>query len=165
MKSKLPACFFISSALRETTDFIGTEAERVFLFVRRRGKHDNVRAERMRKFHAHMPESSETDDANLLPFANAPVAHGRVCRYPRAQQRRCSSEIQIRGDTQNEVFIDNDAVGVTAISKSTNVLIRRVEGENHVRTELLKVTLCIAGMCGPNRPCNRRRRDRPVYIS
>ena len=36
------------------------------------------------------------------------------------------------------MFIDDDAFGVTTISESTNVLVRRVKGEDHVRAELFK---------------------------
>jgi hypothetical protein len=42
-------------------DFIGTEAESVFLFVWRGGEHDNVRSERMCKLHSHVTQPSETD--------------------------------------------------------------------------------------------------------
>src|SRR5882724_7401428 len=73
--------------------FIGAEAERVVLFVRRRGEHDNVRSERMSKFHCHMTESAETNHANFLALADTPMTHWRVRCDPRAQQRRRSGEI------------------------------------------------------------------------
>jgi hypothetical protein len=62
MKSKLPVCFFISSALRENDDFVGTEAKR--------GEDDDVGSERMSKLHAHVTQSAETDHANFLAVAN-----------------------------------------------------------------------------------------------
>ena len=78
-------------------DFIGAEAQRVFLLVRRRGEHNDVSAERMRKLYAHVAQPAETDDADLLPLADAPVAHRRVGGDPGAEQRRRPGEIEIRG--------------------------------------------------------------------
>src|SRR5207245_799872 len=43
----------------------------------------------------------------------------------------------------NEVFIDDDAFGVAAVSKTSKVFVRRVEGENHVRAELLEASLAL----------------------
>src|SRR5436190_24273190 len=90
-----------------------------------------------------MAQSAETDHPNLFPFADAPVAHGRVCRDPSAKQRRSSCEIQIRWNTQHKVFIDNDAFGIATVGHASEVLVRRVEGEDHVRAELLEASFAV----------------------
>src|SRR5438132_963959 len=41
------------------------------------------------------------------------------------------------------MFIDNDAFGVAAVSYAFEMFVRRVEGEDHVRAELLKTTFAI----------------------
>ena len=105
-------------------DFVGPEAERVFLLVGRGGEDDNVGSERMGKLHAHVTQSAETDHANLLTLGDAPVAHGRVCCDPGAEQRRGSGEIEVGRDAQNEAFVDDDAIGVAAVGDASEVLVR-----------------------------------------
>ena len=77
-------------------DFIGTEPERVVLFVRRRGEYRDVSPERTTKLHGHVTESSEPDHADFLAFADAPVTHRRVCGDPRAEERCGSCDVQVR---------------------------------------------------------------------
>ena len=72
MKSKLPACFFISSALRETTTSCGPEPQRVLLLARRGGEDDDVGAEGAGELHAHVAEPAEADDADLLALRRRP---------------------------------------------------------------------------------------------
>src|SRR4051794_23111062 len=90
-------------------DFIGTEPERVVLLVRRRGEYRHVSSERTTKLHGHVTESSESDHADLLALADAPMTHRRVCGDPRAQERCSSSDVQIRRQSQDKMFIDDDA--------------------------------------------------------
>src|SRR6476646_3113866 len=97
----------------------------------------------MSKFYRHMAEPAKTDHADFLALANAPVTHRRVRRDSSAKQRRSSSDIQIRGDAQNEMFIDNDAFGVAAVSYASEMFVRRVERKNHVRAELLETTFAV----------------------
>src|SRR5438094_9859830 len=73
--------------------FIGSEPERVLLLVRRRGKDSDVSPERAAKLHRHVTESSESNHADPLAFANAPVAHRRVRGDSRAEERRSSSDV------------------------------------------------------------------------
>ena len=124
-------------------DFIGTEPERILLLVRRRGEDSDVSAERMTKLHGHVTESSKPDYADLLAFADAPMAHRRVCRDPSAQKRRSSSDVQVRRQSQNEMFVDDDAIGIAAIGDATKMFVRRIESERHVWAELLEVTFAI----------------------
>ena len=54
------------------------------------------------------------------------------------------------------MFVDNDAIGVTAIGDTTNVFVRRIESERHVWAELLEVTFAIwAGAVGVDHATNR----------
>src|SRR5438309_6630243 len=41
------------------------------------------------------------------------------------------------------MFIDNDAFGVAAVGHASEMLVRRIEGENHVRAELLQTSLAL----------------------
>ena len=137
-------------------DFIGAEAERVVLLVRRRGEDSDVSSERATKLHGHVPESSQPDHADLLAFADAPVAHRRVCGDPRAEERCSSSDVQIRRKSQDEMFIDDDAIGIAAIGDAAKVFVRRIESERHVWAELLEVTFAIwAGAVGVHHATNR----------
>src|SRR5205823_10419162 len=114
--------------------------ERVFLLVRRGSEDDDVRSERMSKFYSHVAQSAETDHANFLALGDAPVMHGRVRRDAGAEQRRGCGRFQVGGYAQNEMFVDDDAFRVAAIGHASEVLIRRVEGEDHVRAELLEAS-------------------------
>ena len=102
MKSKLPACLFISLAFFEMTTSSRAEAQRIVLLAGRGGEDDRVRAQRMRKFDAHVAESAETDNADLLALGHAPVAHRRVGGDAGAEQRRGSGKVQIRGNAQHK---------------------------------------------------------------
>src|SRR4029453_15930049 len=54
------------------------------------------------------------------------------------------------------MFVDHDAVGVTAIGDAAKVFVRRIERECHVRAELLQVPFAIwAGPVGVDHATNR----------
>src|ERR1017187_1294842 len=95
----------------------------------------------MCKLRAHVTQPAETDHANLLAFGDAPVAHGRICCDASAEERCGPGEIEVGGDSQNEVFIDDDAIGVATVGDASEVLVRGVEGERQVRAEILKPNL------------------------
>src|SRR5207244_9662996 len=107
------------------------------------GQDDDVRSKRMRKLHGHVAQSAEANHTNFFALGNAPMMHGRVGRDPGAEQRRGSGEIEVGWKTQNEMFIDDDAFGVAAVGKTSEVLVRRIEGENHVRAGLLEASLAV----------------------
>src|SRR5438132_14003132 len=69
--------------------------------------------------------------------------HRGVGRDAGAEQRRNCGEIEVGGDVQDEVFIDDDVFGVATVGHASEVLVRRVEGEDHVRAELLKASLAL----------------------
>ena len=137
-------------------DFVGAEAERVFLLVGRGGEDDDVGSERMGELHAHVAQPAETDHADFLALGDAPVAHGRVGGDPGAEERRGSGEVEVGGDAQDEAFIDDDAVGVAAVGDASEVLVRGVEGEGQVRAELLEAGLALgAGAVGIDQAADR----------
>src|SRR5213076_1498944 len=107
------------------------------------GQDDYVRSKRMRKLHGHVAQSAQTDHANFFALGNAPMMHGRVGRDAGAEQRGGSGEIEVGWKTQNEMFIDDDAFGVAAVGDASEVLVRRIEGENHVWAELLETSLAL----------------------
>src|SRR5262249_43133593 len=130
---KTPRVFLHFFGVAGNNGFVGAEAERV-LFLMRRGSEDNdVGSERVSKFYSHVAKTAQTNHADFLAFADAPVAHRRVRCDSSAKKRRSSSEFEIGRDAQNEAFIDYDAFGVTTVRKTSEVLVRRVERENHVR--------------------------------
>src|SRR5437899_274999 len=124
-------------------DFVGAKAERVLFLVRRGGENNDVGSKRVSKFYRHVAEPAETNHADFLAFADAPVAHRRVRRDSSAKQRRGSGGFEIRWDAQNEMIIDYDAFRVAAVGHTSEVLVRRVEGEDHVRTELFKASFAV----------------------
>src|SRR5438445_9986195 len=97
----------------------------------------------MSKFYCHVAQSAETDHANFLALGDAPVMHRRVGRDAGAEQRCGCGGIEVGGDTQNEMFVDDDAFGVAAVGNASEVLVRRVEGEDHVRAELFKASFAV----------------------
>src|ERR1039458_2693683 len=92
----------------------------------------------MCKLRAHVTQPAETDHANLLAFGDAPVAHGRICCDASAEERCGPGEIEVGGDSQNEVFIDEDAMEVAGVGEASKVLVRGVDGARQVRAEILK---------------------------
>src|SRR5687767_5003957 len=106
-------------------------------------------SERMSKLHAHVAQSAEPDDADLLALTHPPVTHGRVCRDPRAEERGCSGEIEVSRDAQHEAFVDDHAIGVATIGDASEVLVREVIGEGHLRAKLLEASFAFGA--GPIR--------------
>src|SRR5437764_6615572 len=97
-----------------------------------------MRSESLGKFHAHMPEAAQANNANLLSLANVPEPQRRICRNAGAQQRRCAGKIQLVGDAQNERLAHHDTVGVSAVSDAAENLVLSVIGESgEVNAELL----------------------------
>ena len=130
-------------------DFVGAEAQRIFLFAGRGGEDHDVGSERMGKLHAHVAQSAETDHTNFLAPRHAPAAQGRVGCDPGAEERRGPGWIEIGGYPQNEVFVDDDAVRISTIGNAPEVLVRGVEGEGLIRAELFKSILAVGA--GPVR--------------
>jgi hypothetical protein len=97
----------------------------------------------MSKFYSHVAQSAEADYANFLAFGDAPVMHGGVCRDAGTEQRRGCGGMELGGDAQDEVFIDDDAFGVAAVGHASEMLVPGVEGEDHIRAELFEASFAI----------------------
>ena len=95
-------------------DFVRAEALRVRHLARRGGEEHDVRAEGLGELHAHVAETAEADDADLLAGADLPVAQRRIRGDARAQQRRGGGEIEVGRHAQHEILRHDDALGVTA---------------------------------------------------
>ncbi len=115
-----------------------------------------MRSERMSDLHAHVAQPAETDHADILALGDAPVAHGRVRRDPGAEERRRSREVEVGGDAHHEALVDDDAVGVTTVGDTSEVLVPRVVGEGSVRAELLEAGSALgAGAVGVDEAAHR----------
>jgi len=97
----------------------------------------------MCKLHTHVTQSAETDHANLLALADAPVAHGRVCCDSGAKQRSGSGEVQVRGDAQDEPLVDDNALGVATVGDASQMLIGEIVCQSEIRAELLEARLAL----------------------
>ena len=75
--------------------FVGAEAQGVVLLAGRGGEDHGVRSEGVGELNAHVAEAAEADDADLLAFGDAPVAHGRIGGDSGAEQRRGAGEVEI----------------------------------------------------------------------
>src|ERR1017187_2187049 len=85
------------------------------------------------------PRPPRPTTPTFLPFVTPQWRIGEYVVIP--AQRSGAGEIEVGGDAQNEVFIDDDAIGVATIGDASEVLVRGVEGERQVRTEILKPRL------------------------
>ena len=160
MKSKLPACFSISSASRETTTSSAPRRRASSVLSGDVVKTTTCGAERVGELDAHVAQPAEADDADLLALADAPVAQRRIGRDAGAEQRRGSGEVEIGGNAQNESLVDDDAVGVAAVGDAAGVLVGGVVGEGRGSGRTARGRPCTRGRCRRNRPCSRRRRGR-----
>ena len=144
MKSKEPGVLLHLLGVGGDDDLVGAEAQRVLLLARRGREHHYMRTEGSGELHAHVTQTAEADDTDLLALDVAPAPDRRVRRDPGAEQRRGSGRIEVGGDAQHELLIDDDALGVAAEGDAAEVLIRCVVGEGRVGTELLDVLLAVA---------------------
>src|SRR4029453_4516271 len=90
-----------------------------------------------------MAESAETDHSHFLAPGDAPVMHGGVRSDSGTEQRRGCVEVKIRGHAQNKMFINNDAFGVAAVGPASEMLVRGIEGKDHVRAVLFKASFAL----------------------
>ena len=63
-------------------------------FVGRGREQDDVSAKRTGKFHAHVPQSAQSDDADFLAWANFPMAQRGIGRDAGTQERSSGGQIQ-----------------------------------------------------------------------
>ena len=89
-----------------------------------------VRAECVRQLDAHVTETTQADDADLLARARAPVLQRRVQRNARAQQRCGGIQRQVRRYAQHVILVDDDVIGVATIGRRA-VFFAAVVGRVH----------------------------------
>src|ERR1700692_4093346 len=98
-------------------DFVRAEIERGLPLGGGGGKRDHVSPKGVRELDAHVPETADTDDANLLPGACAPVAKRRPGCDSGAQEGRGRGKLAFGvANPQNELLIDNDPFRIAAVS-------------------------------------------------
>ena len=75
---------------------------------------------------------------------------------PAQSSGAAAGEIEVGRNAQDEAFIDDNAIGVATVGHASEVLVRGVVGEGHVRAELLKASLALgAGAVGVDHAADR----------
>jgi hypothetical protein len=135
-------CFFISFRIPGIDDLIRAEPQGILNFVRRVGEDHDMRAHCLGEFHAHVPKSAESHDADFLALDNFVVAQRGIGGDAGAEERGGGGEIQILRDVQHKGFIHDHALGISAVSHAAAVFIRAVEGKDRAFfAELFEVVL------------------------
>src|SRR5258707_538560 len=99
------------------------QPECIFSFIWRRCEQNDMRAESVGEFDAHVTESTKSDDADFFSFADFVKTKWRICGDACAEQGSRSSQIQILRHTQHEGFVHDDAFRIAAVSHETGVLV------------------------------------------
>src|SRR5713101_3593055 len=98
--------------------------------------------ERIRELHGHMTKATQADNADLLSLAHVPMAQRRIRSDARTMQGCYGGQIERVRDSQHESFVDDDAVGIPAIRKTSAMLVLTVVSEDSaVLAKLLQVLL------------------------
>src|ERR1700704_6516659 len=126
---------------------IGPQALAVFALLQRLAENCNLGAERMRQLDAHVSETAETDNRHLFSGDCAPVLERRIESDPGAEQGSGRIERQIIGDAKNVVFVDDDPLGIAAISWRA-VVFASVVGPHRMHVTILLEAL-LTGGTGP----------------
>ena len=106
-------------------------------------------SERMSKLHSHVSEPSEADYSDFLSFGDSPLAHWRISGDSSAEERRGPGEIEVRRYAQHKSFIHNNALGISAVGNTSQVLIRSIEGISRIGAKLFETCLALgAGAIG-----------------
>src|SRR6185437_14998455 len=112
----------------------------------------------MCKLHAHVAQSAQAHNPDLLALGHAPVTHRGVGCDPRAEKRCHTREIEVVWNVEHEALINDDAVRVSAVSDAPEMLVRKVVGENKVRAELFLAGLTLGtGAVGVDHAADRRK--------
>ena len=99
------------------------ESEGILALALRCREDDDVSSERARELDSHVAKSPESNHSNLLSFADAPVFERRPGGYSSAEQRRDAGQIEIGRDSEDEIFIDDNAVGLATIGNAAKMLV------------------------------------------
>src|SRR5258705_345678 len=120
MKSKLPACLAISSALRETTTS-SAPRRRASSFLLGDVVNSTTWAPRACANLTPMwPSPPRPATPTFLPLVTPQWCMGRVGCDARAEERCGPGEVEIRGDLEDESLGDDDAVGVAPVGDAAS---------------------------------------------
>ncbi len=89
------------------------------------------------------PSPPRPTTPTFLPLVTPQWRIGEYVVIPAHRSGAAPGEIEVGRDAQDEAFIDDDAIGVAAVSDASEVLVRGVVGEGQVRAELLKPGLAL----------------------
>jgi hypothetical protein len=103
----------------------------------RRAEEGHLRAKSRGKLYAHVPKTTQTHDADLVPLADFPMAQRRVGRDPGAEQRRDFLERKFLRDMESVVLVHDDVGGVAAEGGRFLVLFVTVVGPRHALQAIL----------------------------
>ena len=92
---KTAGLFFHFVFVLGVDDFVRAQSQSVLHLVRRGGENHDVRAKRLRQFHAHVTETPQSHDADLLALGNFVMAQRRISRDAGAEQGSGRCEIQM----------------------------------------------------------------------
>ena len=76
-----------------------------------------------------------------MPLADAIATHGRVRGDTGAEERSRPGEREIGWDAEHKPLIDDDAIGVSAISDAAEVTVGGIERKLQIRAEILESSL------------------------
>ena len=97
---------------------------------------NHLRAKCVGKFHRHVTESAQTDNAHGVTFADFPVTQWRISRNAGAQERRRRRLIDAVPHPKHEIFVDDNVGRITAIGDRTSVFVGAVVSEHNVLAKL-----------------------------
>ena len=83
----------------------------------------------MGKFHTHVAQAAETDDADLLSLGDLRVTQRRIRGNTCAQKRSGAGKIDLGRNSESKGLVDNDAVGIAAVGDATKDFVREVIGQ------------------------------------
>src|SRR5271156_6484210 len=95
-------------------------------------------SQRVGELNTHVAKSTEPDDADFLALGDSPVVQRREGGDSGTQQRRGSSEVEIRRNLQHKPLGDDDAVRVAAISNTAAPLVRKIVSKCEIVAELFQ---------------------------
>src|SRR5580704_6123752 len=106
--------FFHFRLVLGNNDLMRPQPQRVGRLIRRSSEHDDVGAESIGEFDAHMAKTAKPDDTDLLSLSYFPVTQRRIRGDPCTQERRDRRGLQIPRNFEYERLVDNDALGIPA---------------------------------------------------
>ena len=117
IRSKLRACFFISSASFETTTSSAPSRLPSSTFDGDVVNSTVCAPNAWANFTPMCPSPPRPTMPTFLPGPAPQCLQRRVQRDARAQQRRGAGQVELRRDAQDELLVDDDPLGVAAVGR------------------------------------------------